>query len=346
MKGNTEINLASYHTFGIDVKAQQIQVVTTIDQLYQYWQQARAIQQPVLLLGGGSNVLFVEDFQGRILLNQIKGITQWQDEDNHYFEVKGGENWHQFVENVVAQGIGGLENLALIPGCVGSAPIQNIGAYGVEFQQVCLNVKVLNLQNGEIVTLQQDQCQFDYRDSIFKQQYKEHYAVVAVTFKLTKHWQPNLKYAPLDQLDPHSVTPQQIFDQVCAIRQTKLPHPKQLGNAGSFFKNPIVPSQHFDRLFEQYPNIPYYPQPDGSVKLAAGWLIDQCGLKGFQLGGAAVHQQQALVLVNYNNATSTDIVELAHHIRQKVAYHFDVWLEPEVRFIGANGEINAVEKIS
>lgn len=340
------VNLAPYHTLGINVYAQQLHQITKVEAFYQHWQSAKAQRQPILVLGEGSNVLFLENFQGIILLNRIKGRRYWQCENYHYFSVGGGENWHNFVASVVEQGIGGLENLALIPGCVGSAPIQNIGAYGLEFQQVCQSVTVLDLFTGEILVLSVDECQFGYRESIFKHQYKDRYLIVEVTFKLAKQWQPILNYAPLNQLDPQQVTPKQVFEQVCATRQAKLPDPKQLGNAGSFFKNPIISNAHFQCLMEQYPNLPHYPLDNDNVKVAAGWLIDQCGLKGYQIGGAAVHQQQALVLVNLENASSSDIVELAHHIRQQVAYRFDIWLEPEVRFIGADGEVNAVEYIS
>ncbi|XWY19193.1 UDP-N-acetylmuramate dehydrogenase [Bisgaard Taxon 45] len=339
-------NLQPFHTFSLPVQAQKIVEITNIDQLKQQWAQCQATQQPIVLLGQGSNVLFLRDFQGVVLLNRLMGIQHTQDDNFHYLHVNGGENWHQLVAWSIQQGIGGLENLALIPGCAGSAPIQNIGAYGVEFKDVCDYVEVLNLSNHEIFRLTNAQCQFGYRDSIFKHAYATGYVIIAVGLKLCKAWRPVLKYGSLVELDKSAVSAQQIFDEVCAIRRSKLPDPAEFGNAGSFFKNPVVSQAEFARLQQDYPNMPHFPQADGTVKLAAGWLIDQCGLKGYQLGGAAVHQQQALVLINRDHATSSDIVELAHHIRQKVAQRFAVWLQPEVRFIGEYGEVNSEQAIA
>ena len=190
------------------------------------------------------------------------------------------------------------------------------------------------------------ECRFGYRDSIFKHEYQDRFAIVAVGLRLPKEWQPVLTYGDLTRLDPTTVTPQQVFNAVCHMRTTKLPDPKVNGNAGSFFKNPVVSAETAKALLSQFPTAPNYPQADGSVKLAAGWLIDQCQLKGMQMGGAAVHRQQALVLINEDNAKSEDVVQLAHHVRQKVGEKFNVWLEPEVRFIGASGEVSAVETIS
>lgn len=240
----------------------------------------------------------------------------------------------------------GLENLALIPGCVGSSPIQNIGAYGVELQRVCEYVDCVELSTGKHLRVNAAECRFGYRDSIFKHEYQDRFAIVAVGLRLPKQWQPVLTYGDLTRLDPTTVTPQQVFDSVCHMRTTKLPDPKVNGNAGSFFKNPVVTGNIAQELLAKFPTAPHYPQADGSVKLAAGWLIDQCQLKGMRIGGAAVHQQQALVLINADNATSQDVVQLAHHVRQKVGEKFNVWLEPEVRFIGPQGEMNAVEIIA
>ena len=240
----------------------------------------------------------------------------------------------------------GLENLALIPGCVGSSPIQNIGAYGVELQRVCEYVDCIELATGKHLRVSATECRFGYRDSIFKHEYQDRFAIVAVGLRLPKQWQPVLTYGDLTRLDPTTVTPQQVFDSVCHMRTTKLPDPKVNGNAGSFFKNPVVTGNIAQELLAKFPTAPHYPQADGSVKLAAGWLIDQCQLKGMRIGGAAVHQQQALVLINAGHATSQDVVQLAHHVRQKVGEKFNVWLEPEVRFIGPLGEVNAVEIVA
>lgn len=339
-------NLQRFHTFAINAQAKQIIEIHHIAQLKDQWQQAKAQNLPVLLLGQGSNVLFLEDFNGVVLLNRLLGKQYQQDEAFHYLHIAGGENWHNLVEWSLQQGIYGLENLALIPGCAGSAPIQNIGAYGVEFKDVCDYVDVLNLDSGEQFRLSQQQCEFAYRDSVFKHQYHQGYVITAVGLKLAKAWKPVLQYGSLKEFDPHSVSAKQVFQEVCRIRQSKLPDPPQLGNAGSFFKNPVIDKAHFQSLIDEYPNMPNFPQANGKVKLAAGWLIDQCGLKGYQVGGAAVHQQQALVLVNKDNASGSDVVELAHHIRQKVAQRFAVWLQPEVRFIAKNGEIDSEQAIS
>ncbi|HBV39953.1 MAG TPA: UDP-N-acetylenolpyruvoylglucosamine reductase, partial [Erwinia sp.] len=231
-------------------------------------------------------------------------------------------------------------------GCTGSAPIQNIGAYGVELKDVCEYVDIVHLPEGNISRLSAQTCQFGYRDSIFKHQYQSGYAIVAVGLILKKQWSPVITYGDLSQLSPATVTPVQVFDAVCAMRSSKLPNPAETGNAGSFFKNPVVAAEQAAVIAAAWPDMPRYPQADGSVKLAAGWLIDRCDLKGYNVGGAAVHQNQALVLINKNRATSDDIVALAHEVRQRVGQKFNVWLEPEVRFIGAEGEQDAVGVIA
>lgn len=339
-------SLQPFHTFGIAVKAKKIVKLTALSELNPLWQQAQQQNQPVLFLGQGSNVLFTQDFAGTVIINQLKGIEHRQDADFHYLHIQGGENWHHLVQWSLQQGIAGLENLALIPGCAGTAPIQNIGAYGVEFEQVCDYVEVLDLTHNQRFRLTKQECQFGYRESIFKHQYAQHYFITAIGLKLAKQWQPLLNYGSLAKFEPSKVTPQQIFDEVCYLRRSKLPDPAQFGNAGSFFKNPTVDKSLADQLKQQYPQMPYFAQANNQVKLAAGWLIEQAGLKGFSLGGAAVHQQQALVLINQYQATSQDIVKLAHYVRQTVANKFDIWLQPEVRFIGATGEINSEQYIA
>ncbi|MGX3012857.1 UDP-N-acetylmuramate dehydrogenase [Ursidibacter sp. B-7004-1] len=336
-------SLNSFHTFHLAAKATAIISVTNKSELIAEWQKADQANQPVLLLGQGSNVLFLEDFAGIVLINQLKGIEHREDADFHYLHIQGGENWHELVKWTLTKQIGGLENLALIPGCVGSAPIQNIGAYGVEFEKVCDFVEVVELRTGKTFTLTAQQCEFGYRESVFKHQYKDDYAIVSVGLKLAKNWQPVLSYGSLTSFEPNSVTPQQIFDEVCAVRSAKLPNPDEFGNAGSFFKNPIISFAKFSQLQTAYPQIPYYPQADGSVKIPAGWLIDQCQLKGFQIGGASVHTQQALVLINKQNATGADVVLLAKTVRQKVREKFGVEIHPEVRFIGRTGEVDSEE---
>ncbi|QLB20985.1 UDP-N-acetylenolpyruvoylglucosamine reductase [Vespertiliibacter pulmonis] len=336
-------SLTPFHTFHLPVSATHIVAVKTADELLYKWQQANNAHQPILLVGQGSNLLFLDNFCGTVILNQLKGIKHSEDEHFHYLHIAGGENWHELVQWTLSQGIYGLENLALIPGCVGSAPIQNIGAYGVEFENVCDFVDVLNLRSGEYFRLEKNQCEFGYRESIFKHQYKDGYAIIAVGLKLSKAWQPVLSYGSLANLDPTDVTARQIFDEVCAVRSAKLPNPDEVGNAGSFFKNPIISLAKFNELQTAYPTIPHYFQADGTVKLPAGWLIDQCQLKGFQIGGASVHTQQALVLINKHNATGTDVLALSRAVRHKVREKFGVEIHPEVRFIGKNGEVDSEE---
>lgn len=339
-------SLKPWNTFGIAHQAAHIVRAENKQQLLSAWQEAVNKQHPVLLLGEGSNVLFLEDFAGTVIVNRIMGIEVVDQPDAWHLHVGAGENWHKFVQYTLDNGMPGLENLALIPGCVGSSPIQNIGAYGIELQHVCEYVDCLELETGNMLRLSAEECRFGYRDSVFKHHYQDRYAIIAVGFRLLKAWQPILTYGDLTRLDPHRVTPQDVFNSVCHMRMTKLPDPKVNGNAGSFFKNPVITAQEAQALLAQFPAAPHYPQADGNVKLAAGWLIDQCDLKGTTLGGAAVHRQQALVLINTGDATSNDVVKLAHHVRKQVGNKFNVWLEPEVRFIGQAGEVNAVEIIA
>ncbi|WP_281075968.1 UDP-N-acetylmuramate dehydrogenase [Klebsiella quasivariicola] len=339
-------SLKPWNTFGIERSARTIVRAETEQQLLSAWQTAVAAGEPTLILGEGSNVLFLNDYAGTVILNRIMGIEVSETPEAWRLHVGAGENWHQLVRFTLQHAMPGLENLALIPGCAGSSPIQNIGAYGVELQRVCEYVDCIELKTGLKQRLSAAECRFGYRDSIFKHEYQDRYAIVAIGLTLAKAWQPVLSYGDLTRLDPQTVTPQQVFDAVCHMRMTKLPDPKINGNAGSFFKNPIVSAQVAETLLAQFPHAPHYPQANGTVKLAAGWLIDQCQLKGQRIGGAAVHRQQALVLVNEDRATSEDVVKLAHYVRQQVGTKFDVWLQPEVRFIGTHGEVNAEESIA
>ncbi|WP_272668780.1 MULTISPECIES: UDP-N-acetylmuramate dehydrogenase [unclassified Providencia] len=342
---NLTSELKSFNSFGIQAKALSIVFVDNQESLLQQWVEAKNQQLPVLLLGGGSNVLFVADFEGVVIINQLKGIEITEDNSYWYVHTQAGENWHQLLETLLSKGICGAENLALIPGCVGSAPIQNIGAYGIELKDICEYVDVLSLESGRVIRLTASECQFGYRDSIFKHEYQYGYVIISVGLKLAKEWVPKLMYGDLAQLDPNTVTPEQVFNSVCQTRRSKLPDPTVTGNAGSFFKNPVISAEKAQAIKIAYPNCPQYEQADGSVKLAAGWLIDQCGLKGHQIGGAAVHTQQALVLINKQHATGQDIANLAKYVSQTVAKRFDIILEPEVRFIGRVGEVNAMDYI-
>lgn len=339
-------SLKNHNTFALPVNAAQLVIAENIELMIKVWQKTKKRQEPLLVLGEGSNVLFLEDFAGTVMINRLHGIKVREEEGSWHLHVSAGESWHELVKRTLDGGMHGLENLALIPGCVGSAPIQNIGAYGVEWKDVCEYVDLLNLTTGEIDRMVPERCNFGYRESIFKHQFKTGHIIVGVGIRLNKQWQPLLSYGDLTKLDKETVTPRQVFDAVCAMRRSKLPDPRETGNAGSFFKNPVVEKEHAAELLAVHPGMPHFPQADGRVKLAAGWLIDQCALKGYRIGGAAVHSKQALVLINQDNAVSQDIVALARHVRNTVAETFSVWLEPEVRFIAATGEVDAVEAIS
>ncbi|UPT54315.1 UDP-N-acetylmuramate dehydrogenase [Dickeya zeae] len=343
---SSAISLQAFNSFSLSAFATDVVIIENTTELLSEWQRARQHGLPTLILGEGSNILFLGDFHGIVLINRLKGIEVDETESEWVLHVGAGENWHQLVEYTLAHQIAGLENLALIPGCVGSAPIQNIGAYGVDLKHVCAYVDVLNLNTGEVNRLNAQECRFGYRDSIFKHEYQDGFAIIAVGLCLSKNWKPILEYGDLTRLDPTTVTSRDVFDAVCQMRRSKLPDPKVMGNAGSFFKNPVVPSVIAEHILTHYPNAPHYPQPTGDVKLAAGWLIDQCGLKGYQIGQAAVHDKQALVLVNKGGASSDELIALARYVRNQVAAKFDVWLEPEVRFIAARGEVDAVGALS
>jgi UDP-N-acetylmuramate dehydrogenase len=267
-----------------------------------------------------------------------KGIKVSEDEEAFYLEVEAGETWHEFIEFTLEHGMFGLENMALIPGTVGAAPIQNIGAYGVELCDMCDWVEYLDLPTGELVRIRAEECQFAYRESIFKDKLRNLAVITSVGFRLAKHWQPRLTYGPLQSFDSATVSARDIFDRVCQVRSTNLPDPAVLGNAGSFFKNPIVSAACYLDLAQQFPTIVGYAQADATVKLAAGWLIEQAGLKGFVLGNVGVHDKQALVLVNRGGATGRDICRLALHVIERVQDKFGVALEAEPRIIGASGE--------
>ncbi|MBQ4670714.1 UDP-N-acetylmuramate dehydrogenase [Aeromonas dhakensis] len=337
MKLTPHAPLLTLNTLALDAHCHWLAEVEQTDDLPQLVANAELAGLPRLVLGGGSNVLFCDDFAGVVVLNRLKGIAL-QDEGDHWLlHVAAGENWHELVCHTLQQGWYGLENLALIPGTVGAAPVQNIGAYGVELASVCAYVEAFNWQSGEIERIAAADCRFGYRDSIFKHEYQDSHFITAVGLRLAKAWQPSQGYGPLAALGEQP-SAQAIFDTVCATRMAKLPDPAVLGNAGSFFKNPVVPAALAASLKLKYPQMPFYPAGEGLAKLAAGWLIDQCGLKGFAIGRAAVHQEQALVLVNLGGASAMELIALAAHVRDSVEQKFGVVLEHEVRFMGRRGE--------
>jgi UDP-N-acetylmuramate dehydrogenase len=332
----TQQSLLTYNTFKLEASCAAMLQLTSLEQLPTL---TTYIQQysKHLVLGGGSNVVFTHYYDGLVIKNNLKGI-QVVSEDDEYIEleVAAGESWHNFVLHCVNNNYGGVENLSLIPGTVGAAPIQNIGAYGVEVKDTITNVAVYNLTTNTQLTFSNEACKFGYRDSIFKQHASNEYIVTAVTFKLNKT--PVLKMAygaiaeQLQSMHISQPTIKNVSDAVIAIRNSKLPNPSITGNAGSFFKNPIVTQQVFERLIVLHPTVLHYADAKG-IKLAAGWLIEQCGLKGYMHKGAAVHNKQALVLVNANNAKGTDVVELAQYIQNTVHEKYGVLLEIEVNIL-------------
>ncbi|EGR1514425.1 UDP-N-acetylmuramate dehydrogenase [Vibrio vulnificus] len=337
MQIKQNISLKPYHTFAIEQCSHYLVEAGSVDELIEIYDNPDFFELPKLIIGSGSNVLFTQPFSGVVVVNRLSGKTLSEDESFYYIHAQGGEDWPNLVEWSVQQGIGGLENLALIPGCAGSAPIQNIGAYGVEFKDVCQYVDILMLDDFSQRRLSAEECQFGYRDSVFKHAPYNQCVVIAVGLKLPKTWQANNSYGPLQDIAEHELSPISIFHKVCEVRREKLPDPKQVGNAGSFFKNPIIDKAHWQQLKAQFPHIVAYPAGE-QMKVAAGWLIDQCDFKGVQVGGAQVHPKQALVLTNAQSCTAQDIIQLASLICDAVWDKYQIALEHEVRFIGAVGE--------
>ncbi len=336
MQLHNNVNLKPYHTFGIDQKCHQLVLIESVHDLQDIYSSSEYSSLPKLMLGKGSNMLFTKPYNGLVMINRISGINHTQDDEFHYLHVEGGEDWPELVAWSIEEQIAGLENLAMIPGCAGSAPIQNIGAYGVEFKDVCNYVDYLCLDTLEIKRLSKDECEFGYRDSVFKHRLYKRAIVVAVGLKLTKHWQPITSYGPLKALTS-DCSAKDIYQSICKIRMEKLPDPEETGNAGSFFKNPVVDNASFAKLKIDFPDIVAF-HVEAGVKLAAGWLIDNAGLKGMTHGGAQVHPNQALVLINKHSATAQDIVELASLVRHRVYEKYGVELEHEVRFMGSEDE--------
>ncbi|MGR7919759.1 UDP-N-acetylenolpyruvoylglucosamine reductase [Zobellella denitrificans] len=336
------VSLLPFNTFGLAQHARTLLVLERRSQLPELWRSLR--EALPLFVGEGSNLLFTAPFEGTVLVNRLRGITVTDAGDAWLVRAEGGESWHGLVCHTLERDMPGLENLALIPGTVGAAPIQNIGAYGIELAQFCESVESFDWDSGEIRHWPAADCAFGYRDSVFKHAARRH-LILSLTLRLPKDWRPVLGYGPLAALG-EAASPAQIFEQVCATRRSKLPDPALLGNAGSFFKNPKVGEAQAEALKLAWPALPVYPAEPGLIKLAAGWLIDQAGLKGCRLGGAGVHEHQALVLVNLGGATAEDIVRLAALVRERVEQQFGVRLEPEVRVMGPRGESNLDEVLA
>ncbi|MFC3123351.1 UDP-N-acetylmuramate dehydrogenase [Agaribacter flavus] len=329
-------SLQSYHTFGFDASCTEIKTIESLDGLTNSL--ALLTDKPFIVLGEGSNTVFIEDYVGTVLLNRLKGITVFEDDNFYHLNVASGENWHQLVLFCLERSIHGLENLALIPGTVGAAPIQNIGAYGVEIKEFIHSVEFVDVKSKRIGYFNNKECQFAYRDSVFKRDRTAERIIISVNFAIPKDNVVVTSYGPLAKLKKTS--PKDIFETVVKTRQEKLPDPAEYGNAGSFFKNPIITLAQYFELQREYLNIPHYPSEDGKVKVPAAWLIDTLGFKGKKIGGIQCHEKQALVLLNLSDGKGHELLSLAREIRQSVLDRFDIQLENEVRLIGRNGLVS------
>ncbi len=328
-------NLKEYNTFGISVKAEMFAVFSSIEELKQILSFRN--NKKLLILGGGSNLLLTKDFDGLVIKNEIKRFEVIEETASEVIVESGaGENWHEFVLNCIDKGFGGIENLSLIPGSVGASPMQNIGAYGVEIKDVFESLSAYHIASGEIHYFDKTKCEFGYRESIFKNKVKGKYIILTVTFRLTKNPTINSSYGAINEqlkvMGIQAPTIKELSAAVIAIRQSKLPDPKIIGNAGSFFKNPTVDNILLEKIQENYPDIPNYPAENGR-KLAAGWLIEKAGWKGRTFDNYGVHKLQALVLVNYGNCTGQEIFDLSSQIIQDVFEKFGVLLEREVNIL-------------
>lgn len=323
---------AIHNTFHIPATADRYVEYTSVEELQDIIPTLQA--RPFFHIGGGSNLLFTRNYEGTILHSRILGVeTVEEDDDTIQLRVGSGEVWDDFVAHCVAHGWYGAENLSLIPGEVGASAVQNIGAYGVEAKDLIDEVECIDLTTGEWRVFNNSQCHYAYRSSIFKHEMKGRYAVVYVDYRLSKHFRPKLEYGNLSTcLEGKTITPETVRQTIIDIRRSKLPDPEVLGNAGSFFMNPVVSLEKYEEIRREYPDVPHYDVM-GGVKIPAGWLIEQCGWKGKALGHAAVHDRQALVLVNLGGATGAEVLHLCHTIQSEVSRQFGIEIDPEVNVI-------------
>ncbi|HSW68581.1 MAG TPA: UDP-N-acetylmuramate dehydrogenase [Gammaproteobacteria bacterium] len=330
-------SLKPFNTFGIEANARYFANIHHTEELLTVLSQNIFHDMPKLILGEGSNVLFTQNYPGLVIKNSIKGVQKIAEDRKHvWLKVGAGENWHDFVMFCISEGYSGIENLSLIPGTIGAAPIQNIGAYGVELCDVFSELEAWDLLNNEIRIFKREDCQFAYRESIFKHLYKNRFSILSVSFCLHKQPEFHIEYGDirktLEIMQVKDLSVKAISDAVIHIRRSKLPDPKELGNAGSFFKNPFVSPDHFTQLQKTFPNIPSFPAENTDlIKIPAGWLIEQCGWKGKRFGDVGVYEKQALILVNYHAGKGSAILELAQNIQKSVQEKFSVELVPEVR---------------
>lgn len=341
MEIQKNISLKRYNTFGIDVAAEYFAAFHSVEELEEAIDHNRKRitgNDKLFILGGGSNILLIKDIEGMVLKNDIPGIEKISEDGNAVMiNVGAGVNWHQFVLYCLDNDYAGVENLALIPGSVGASPMQNIGAYGVEIRDVFHSLEALHIKERKRVVFKKADCAFGYRESVFKGKYKDEFVITSVTYRLNKNPVFNKTYGAiedeLDKMNVSSLSIRSIAEAVMSIRRSKLPDPAVIGNAGSFFKNPQVSKEQFHALKEKFPNITGYELENG-FKVAAGWLIEQCGWKGYRRGDAGCHERQALVLVNYKNATGSEILRLSNEIIESVSVKFNILLQREVNLIG------------
>lgn len=334
-------SLKPFNSFGIDAYARYLasfEDTESLEELLHTTQQKPAKEQNVLVLGGGSNILFTQNWDGWVLRNQIRGIElQHEDPDFVYVKAGAGENWHQFTQYCISKGWAGLENLSLIPGSVGASPMQNIGAYGVEVRDVFWSLDAYHKKDKVVQSFTAGDCAFGYRESVFKNRYRDQFVILSVTFRLRKkpifHTQYGAIQHELDRMGVQEISIEKIAQAVMNIRRSKLPDPAKIGNAGSFFKNPIIPLEKYQELKTEFADIVGFTVGADHVKLAAGWLIESCGWKGYREGDAGCHAHQALVLVNYGNATGSEIYDLSEKIKESVKFKFGVELEREVNIV-------------
>ncbi len=332
-------SLQPFNTFGIAAQARYLTEARSVCDLENILFSERFRHVPKLFLGGGSNVLFTKDFDGLVVLVKIGGIETVREDESHvWLKAGAGVNWHAFVMHTIGNDMGGVENLSLIPGTVGAAPMQNVGAYGVETKDTFDSLEALGIESGELRVFSHAECRFGYRESVFKHELRGKYIITSVTFRLKKKPSVfNVSYGDiqktLSEMNVAQPTLRTVSEAVIRIRQSKLPDPAQIGNAGSFFKNPVIARQQFEELKVRFPDLPAYPAETDTVKIPAGWLIEQCGWKGMRVGNTGVHQKQALVLVNYGGADGLEIKNLSEKIQASVLEKYNIRLQAEVNFV-------------
>lgn len=332
------VSLKQYNTFGIDVQSRYFVDIASIEHLHELVTHPKWQTIPKLVLGDGSNVLFSQDYPGLVIKMSLKGKEITAEDNQHvWLRMAAGENWHECVLFCIQHHLAGIENLSFIPGTVGAAPIQNIGAYGVELREVLVKLTAMRLSDGTLHTFEHSDCRFGYRDSIFKRELKNQFIIVSVDLRLNKTPIFRLDYGAIKEtlaaMQIKDVSIKAVSDAVIKIRQQRLPDPKKIGNAGSFFKSPILPKQQFHAMYQQFPQMPYFLDDNEHYKIPAGWFIEQCGWKGRRLGEAGVHEQHALVLINYGKGSGRDIKQLAEQIQASVKDKFAIELIPEVNII-------------